>query len=55
LILFFTVKLSAVIERLLLYDADCIIMCLFGLSHRWTGFWTGSVDWIAGLDYPNCQ
>ena len=28
------------------------------ISNRWTGLWTGSVDWIAGLDYwiqPNCQ
>ena len=21
------------------------------VSNRWTGLWTGSVDWIAGLDY----
>ena len=28
------------------------------VSNRWTGLWTGSVDWIAGLDcwiQPNCQ
>ena len=37
-----------------------IVHGLFNLavSNRWTGLWTGSVDWIAGLDYwiqPNCQ
>ena len=28
------------------------------VSNRWTGLWTGLVDWIAGLDYwiqPNCD
>ena len=40
------------------YFVVTLLLKYMAVCNRWTGLWTGSVDWIAGLDcwiQPNCH